>query len=118
MGKMANVYQFKYEDLKGEDKGIIFGEVNQDRINRLYKKEFSYSLDGMCFQHLDEQSICEKVYMNFNSNDRPNGKVNRSISVGDLIELEGNIYVCASIGFDKVDLNLSKVQKSNNYKIY
>ena len=44
MEKMANVYQFKYKDVQGEDCDILFGGVNQEKVNRLYKKEFSYKL--------------------------------------------------------------------------
>ena len=118
MEKMANVYQFKYKDVQREDCDILFGEVNQDRVDRLYKKEFSHSLDGLCYKDLDGEQISERMFKLFNSDDRPNGKVNRSISVGDIIEIDGVAYVCTNIGFEKMNLDLSKVQNGDNYKIY
>ena len=119
MGRKANVYQFNYKDLKDKDCAIVFGGVNQEMVDRLYKKEFACSLDRPCFENMDNwEQISEEIFMLFNMNDRPNGKVNRSISVGDIVEIDGVAYVCASFGFEKAELDLSKVQDGDNYKVY
>ena len=118
MEKIVNVYQFNYKDVQGEDCDILFGGVNQEKVNRLYKKEFSYKLKDRKYKGLHDEQITEEIFVLFNMDNRPNGKVNRSISVGDIVEIDGIAYVCASFGFEKRDLDLSKVQDGDNYKIY
>ena len=118
MEKMVNVYQFNYKGLCDKDCVILFGDVNQEKVNRLYKKEFSYKLKDRKYKGLHDEQITEEIFVLFNMDNRPNGKVNRSISVGDIVEIDGIAYVCASFGFEKRDLDLSQVQDGDNYKIY
>lgn len=50
--------------------------------------------------------ILEKVYTIFNTA-HPAGYCGRSLSVGDVVKLEGNFYLCASIGFQRVSFQSS-----------
>lgn len=48
-----------------------------------------------------------------NKDDRPNGKYHKSLSVGDVICIDDNSYICRSAGFEKVDFDMSNVGKNN-----
>lgn len=65
-----------------------------------------------CSQQLPEDceqrthTILEWVYTIFNTA-HPVGYCGRSISVGDVVKLEGNYYLCAAIGFKQVEFQSS-----------
>jgi len=53
----------------------------------------------------DYHRICEFLFLKYNADDRPDGKRRRSMSVGDLVQIGGSYYVCASFGFEPVQIN-------------
>ena len=64
----------------------------------------------------DEQRTCmilEKVYTIFNTA-HPSGYCGRSLSVGDVVKLEGNYYLCAAIGFQQVSFQSSPNHPTEN----
>lgn len=117
MKRFVNVYQFNYKEIKKGDFEILFGEVDQDRIDRLYKKAFSYTLKNK-YKNMKNEQIAEEIFFLFNKDNRPNEKIQRSISVGDIVEVNGKVYVCCSFGFEEKNLDLSKIQNEYNYNIY
>lgn len=48
-------------------------------------------------------SILEYFFALYNRDDRPNPKTSRSMSVGDVVKLDGQFYLCAPLGFTQVD---------------
>lgn len=49
----------------------------------------------------DEAALAE-IWRYFNADDRPNGSYQRSLSVGDVIYLEGTVYAIESVGFRRL----------------
>lgn len=58
-------------------------------------------------------TILEKVYTIFNT-DHPTGYCGRSLSVGDVVKLDGNYYLCAVIGFQRVSFQSSPDHPTEN----
>lgn len=58
-------------------------------------------------------TILEKVYTIFNTT-HPAGYCGRSLSVGDVVKLEGNYYLCAAIGFQQVSFQSSPNHPTEN----
>ena len=48
-------------------------------------------------------SILENFFALYNRDDRPNPKTSRSMSVGDVVKLDGQFYLCAPTCFTQVD---------------
>jgi len=57
--------------------------------------------------------ILEQVYTIFNTT-HPAGYCGRSLSVGDVVKLEGNYYLCADIGFQQVVFQASQNHPAEN----
>jgi hypothetical protein len=50
----------------------------------------------------DDLAICERVFRALNADDRANGRYERSLSVGDVVEVDGRRYAVADVGFEAV----------------
>ena len=115
---MINVYMYNYKEVgKKLPLGIILGEQpNQKSFNNGYN--LACSIEGIN-ENIDNEIICETIFGYFNSDDRPNGKIQRSMSVGDIIQIKNKMYICYVVGFKEMEnLDLSKINKDENYKIY
>jgi hypothetical protein len=51
---------------------------------------------------LSVHAILESVFMAFNADDRPNGKIAHSLSMGDVVVLDGAAYKVSMVGFVKL----------------
>jgi len=58
-------------------------------------------------------AILEHIYTIFNTV-RPTGYCGRSLSAGDMVKLEGNYYLCATLGFHQVVFQASQNHPSEN----
>lgn len=67
---------------------------------------------------LDDLEVCEYAFYVFNVDNRPDGQLFRSMSVGDIVKINDNVYLCCSIGFKKVNLVTSNITKHNNIQYY
>ena len=54
-------------------------------------------------------SILEYFFALYNRDDRPNPKTSRSMSVGDVVKLDGQFYLCAVFGFTQVEFRSAEV---------
>ena len=54
-------------------------------------------------------SILEKFFALYNCDDRPNPKTSRSMSVGDVVKLDGQFYLCAPFGFTQVEFKSTEL---------
>ncbi len=75
-----------------------FGKVDKND----YEKTYSDVVEGV-----DRDHLLENLYYTFNA-DHPRDFIGRSLSVGDVIELESitcesHFYYCDLIGFKKID---------------
>ena len=51
----------------------------------------------------DYEALCERVFALLNADDRPNGKVAPSLSVGDVVTIDGKAsYAVEALGFRKL----------------
>lgn len=57
--------------------------------------------------------LLEKVFSIFNTT-HPTGYCGRSLSVGDVVELSGKFYLCASVGFCEVTFATSECHPTEN----
>jgi hypothetical protein len=51
----------------------------------------------------DEQDACEVAFETLNRDDRPTAKTSYSLSVGDVVVVNGHAYMCDVIGFTPTD---------------
>ena len=89
---------------------IIYQENNpMFRVNdnkKVYDKKKYHKvweedvLDSLYFGK-DKQTL-ELLFERFNMEDKPESYMGRSMSVGDIVEIDNNVYVCASFGWNKV----------------
>ena len=49
-------------------------------------------------------AICEALFAKYNADDRPDGQRRRSMSVGDIVQIGGCHYICASLGFQPIEV--------------
>jgi len=92
----------------------VYGE------DRITKSDFSERyVNVACFEHRsfdDDKDICEKIFHDFNSRsglakhmisqeDISSMKTHTSMSVGDIIQIDGKIYYCNDFGFVKIELD-------------
>src|SRR5262245_26304444 len=50
----------------------------------------------------EHRAICEALFAKYNRDDRPDGRLRRAMTVGDLVQIGGSFYVCARVGFKPV----------------
>jgi hypothetical protein len=75
---------------------VMLGNVLEDRQHYQHIPEFDCEMDG------EPLEICERLFCTHNRDDRPRGRHVRSMSCGDIIEIDGVEYVCCSVGWSKV----------------
>lgn len=117
LSNVINVYQYQYslDKLNEGLYAILTNGINKYIIDRYYRHSFSIKSEKYT---LNDEMLCEKTFEDFNASDRPNETLNNSLSRGDLIEIDGAIYLCDVTGFIKISLDVSDVEKHSNYKIY
>lgn len=72
--------------------------------------ELTFSLDRYCIMYesilasneADDLSMCEELYRIFNI-ERPDDFKGHSMSVSDVVDIDGNLYYCDSFGFVKIN---------------
>ena len=50
----------------------------------------------------DPLAVCETVFAKLNADNRPNRLYERSLSVGDVVEVNGQLYACEGVGFKPI----------------
>lgn len=68
-------------------------------------------------QHDDDdcyKAVCDYFYLKYNRDDRPNGQTERSLSIGDIIEIavsENDIrrYGCVALGWERLPMERTEV---------
>lgn len=66
-------------------------------------------------EELRRMAMLEHVFEVFNLN-HPKGYVGRSLSVGDVVSMEGRYYLCAALGFTEVVFKDTGEQRLNEIK--
>lgn len=118
------IYQYDYKNLKEGNREtfarIMFGDTpTQEEINELYFKIAEINIvNEKDVPSKDHSELCEVMFMFFNKDDRPNGKYFRSMSVGDIVCIDDEKYICASFGFEKIDIDLSLVPIHENSQTF
>jgi hypothetical protein len=74
---------------------VMLGNVLEDRTHYEHRSELDCEMEG---EPLD---ICERLFRIHNADDRPHGGEIRSMSCGDIIEIDGVEYVCRTVGFER-----------------
>lgn len=96
--------------------GMSKNKINQDVIDKYYNESFNVLIED---KHND---LCEHIFnltiCTFLGDDRPNNKLQRSLGTGDIIEINNEVYMLKIVGMDKVDFDLSKIEKHDNFDTY
>lgn len=104
------IYQI---DMEKDEKGVkfcSFSEVKKDNgeINpSIYEKVF----DGMVNCESNED-----VFRKFNT-DIPASHAGGSLSVSDIIEIEGEFFFCDSAGFQNIEFDTSKIKQEDMLRV-
>lgn len=53
----------------------------------------------------DHILVCNALFDRYNADDRPDREWRRSMSVGDIVQIDRAFYVCRSIGWQQLDVN-------------
>lgn len=69
---------------------LIFGFEEGQELHLEWYREHEYDL---------QSNTLEGIWRELNADDRFNGQVERSLSVGDIVELNGRMYGVNSIGW-------------------
>ena len=99
--------------LKMHDPGYAFREPVPAEY---YLVAFDGEIECQQIPEDEEQrihTILERVYAIFNT-ERPVGYCGRSLSVGDVVMLEGKHYLCVTLGFEQVTFETSKEHPTAN----
>lgn len=126
--KTIKIYQITISDSEYKsDENIsrilftsFMGEIlNQRDVNTYYRQisEITVS-NNNDFEDVNDLEICEYLFYAFNIDSRPDNRLFRSMSVGDIIEVNGDVYICRSIGFEKVNLITTSIKKHDNMQSY
>lgn len=118
------LYQYDYNHLEERNREtfarIMFGDTpTQEEINSIYFKVAEINvIENQDILARDHSQLCETIFILFNMDDRPNGKYFRSMSVGDIVSIDNDKYICANFGFEKIESDLSLVSKHKDSAIY
>lgn len=55
-------------------------------------------------QNIDYADLCilDKIFSKYNRDDRPDGQIRRSMSVGDIVSIDGRAYLCDLFGWTRL----------------
>ena len=70
---------------------------NKDLYKEVYKTTFTDYLDN-----ISAEDKLEKIFAKFNSDERPSDFKGHSLSVGDIVTIDDDAYVCDSFGWNKI----------------
>jgi len=79
---------------------FLFDEINSED----FKNDFELVAEHDYEDDLDDFEISEMIFDKYNRDDRPNGRTHRSMCVGDIVQINDNMYVCRTCGFERLDL--------------
>ena len=85
-------------DMVSKDKNLL----KADNYKMVFSEEFLDCHDASNTN--DEHELLEKLFKRYNEDDRPNGQVCRSLSMSDILSLDGRLYYCDTFGFKKLEL--------------
>lgn len=115
-------------DIEGENKDnfarIMFSALlgnapSQEDFDNYYKQVSEVNVnDEDDLAKANDSEICEYNFHVFNMDNRPDGQLFRSMSVGDVVNIDGRVYICCSIGFKKVNLSVDNVKQHENIQHY
>ena len=96
-------YQFQIWQVKEEyERDFAFrrfdslkGEIKKDRYQKVYDSEVDY-------EFVDSMVVLEEIFRMFNV-ERPLDFKGHSLSVSDVVVIDGVAYYCDSFGFKKVE---------------
>jgi len=84
-------YMFRVDENKHfykiRDYEIVFDEIEDDGI----------------YLNQADKDILEGLFERFNCGEYPESYRGHSLSVGDIVELNDNLYICDSIGWNKIE---------------
>lgn len=112
----VRAYHNVERDRFGRPLGMLDGyQAARDRLVLVYEANWPVTKEVRAgAAHL---AVCEKLFTLLNVGDDPEfgepdataveyrGRGNRSLSVGDVVSIDGRFYTCASIGFEPIDVD-------------
>ena len=98
MNMEYKIYQLKDND---EARKYMFRRYNENDVPRKYLYNVVYSGNGEAGNSVED--TLEGLYMTFNVN-HPSDFRGHSLSMSDVIELDGKFYYCDSFGFKNINL--------------
>lgn len=102
------IYQLPHND---DTEGMIFRDyetvVNDKRFSlSMYEKVYETEIEP----GNSDMETCEKVYYIFNMA-HPDDYKSRSLSMSDIVSVDGRLYMCDRFGFRPVDGTMSKSRR-------
>lgn len=92
--------------LHPEESETLTDKVMKDSFRNNNMKSLHMTYDG----EIDStrfsltEYVLEEIFIRFNADDRPTGKYSTSLTIGDVVLLDGLYYECSMAGFKKVDI--------------
>jgi hypothetical protein len=85
----------------------VASNMKKNLIHIIYPDEFSSSFIMETEGKVDDSIILERVFAQWNNGSRQESELfvksqKRSVSVNDIVHVNGNYYQCASMGWDAV----------------
>lgn len=91
-------------------------QLNEDKQDLLFRdyKESTFDFNNYhkvweeecppCMTDDNDMVNVDKIYMKFNMGNKPEGYKGHSLSVSDVVETNGRLYYCNSMGWKKLDI--------------
>lgn len=111
MESKVEIYQTNYEKVVFRDLNYIKSkfELNNEEDLHILEYQKVYSNNRFATEVKDEYDILDEIFYLFNNGLTLIQNKMRSVSVSDIIKLNGKYYYCDNIGFKLLDLNKKKV---------
>ncbi len=100
----------KFEIYQTDNSNIIFMPFKEEMKKSFSLDRYGYQkvFEGECQLSTNPYITLEEIFTRFNRDDRPNPTTMRSLSISDIVILDGRTYYCDSIGFKEISMTIKK----------
>lgn len=88
------IYQENNPMFRVDDEQKVYEKAHYHKV---------YEMDWNRYELPKDENILETLWSVFNNPPYPESYKGHSMSVGDIVELDDRVYICASIGWNKVE---------------
>jgi hypothetical protein len=98
-----NPSEIHYEILQTSKRGVAFFGLESTTVN-IKEDEYIKEFEGKHFKTStrNDKQVLDDIYQLHNRDDRPARETMRSLSMSDIVVIEGRAYACQNFGWKRV----------------